>query len=303
VKEGVSYTYKKFAGYSPIFGYLGRDEGYLINCELRKGSQHCQKGTPEFLARTIENSRMITDEPLLIRMDSGNDSLDNVKIIEQSENTHYIIKRNLRRESVDEWLDYAKKYGVKKGFREGKEVYYGFCDEEKTGFDSPLKTAYAITVRNCKADGQWLIFPEIEVELYWTDLNCTVQRVIQLYHEHGTSEQFHSEVKTDMGLERFPSGKFSTNQLILSLGMVSYNCLRLAGQSSLREEEDLPIDKKPPKKKKVARKRLRTVIQDIMYLACRLTCSHRRYALSLGKANPWFGLLRNLYIRFSYSTG
>ena len=39
--------------------------------------------------------------------------------------------------------------------------------------------------------------------------------VINLYHEHGTSEQFHSEIKSDLGVERFPSCHFATNSLIL----------------------------------------------------------------------------------------
>ncbi len=37
-----------------------------------------------------------------------------------------------------------------------------------------------------------------------------------------TSKQFHSELKTDLRLERFPSGKFRTNELVLLLGMVAY---------------------------------------------------------------------------------
>ena len=52
-KEGVSWTYKNVDGYAPIFAYLGL-EGYLINLELRPGSDHCQKGTVEFLKRTLQ---------------------------------------------------------------------------------------------------------------------------------------------------------------------------------------------------------------------------------------------------------
>src|SRR4030066_566124 len=43
-KEGVSWTYKKVDGYAPIFAYLAE---YEIHCQLRRGSQHCQDGTPE----------------------------------------------------------------------------------------------------------------------------------------------------------------------------------------------------------------------------------------------------------------
>ncbi len=39
--------------------------------------------------------------------------------------------------------------------------------------------------------------------------------IIALYKDHATSEQFHSEFKTD--LERLPSGQFASNALLMSL--------------------------------------------------------------------------------------
>ena len=57
--------------------------------------------------------------------------------------------------------------------------------------------------------------------------------IIKMYHAHGECEQFHSEIKTDMDLERLPSGKFATNALILELGMVAYNILRMIGYHTL----------------------------------------------------------------------
>jgi hypothetical protein len=86
--------------------YIGT-EGYLINCELREGKQHCQKGTPEFLRETLDLCRKLTDAPLLIRLDSGNDSADNIGILLEH-GCYFIIKRNLRRESQEEWLNDAK---------------------------------------------------------------------------------------------------------------------------------------------------------------------------------------------------
>jgi len=54
-KEQVSYTYKGMDGYAPNLAYLGQ-EGYMINCELRPGSQHCQCGTPAFLTRRCRSA-------------------------------------------------------------------------------------------------------------------------------------------------------------------------------------------------------------------------------------------------------
>ena len=56
-------------------------EGYAINFELREGKQHCQKGTVEFPQETITLCHKLTDKPLLIRLDSGNDSIDTVAVL------------------------------------------------------------------------------------------------------------------------------------------------------------------------------------------------------------------------------
>jgi hypothetical protein len=79
-KEGVSRTYKGFDGYAPIMAYIG-DEGFLVNTELREGKQHSQKGTPDFLRETLRLAHQMTDQQLLIRMDSGNDAAENLGIL------------------------------------------------------------------------------------------------------------------------------------------------------------------------------------------------------------------------------
>lgn len=65
--------------------------------------------------------------------------------------------------------------------------------------------------KNIDKHGQILLVLDIEFESYWTTLTLEPEEVIELYHEHGTCEQFHRELKTDLDLERFPSGKFSTS--------------------------------------------------------------------------------------------
>ena len=79
--------------------------------------------------------------------------------------------------------------------------------------------------------------PEVEVQTWWTSLGrrtATPDDVIAIYKEHGTSEQFHSELKSDMDLERLPSGKFATNALILTLAVPVFTMLRLCGQEGIR---------------------------------------------------------------------
>ncbi len=294
-KEGVSWTYLKFDGYNPWFAYLG-NEGYLVHCQLREGSKHCQDGMPQFLDETITYARQITSARLLVRMDAGHDDLENLRRLRKKPQVDWIIKRNLRQESEHEWLEEAQCHGECEELREGKEVWRGETWREREG--KLYRVVFEVIERTITADGQRLLVPEIEVATFWTSLKLPAKQVIELYHQHGTSEQFHSEIKSDMDLERLPSGKFATNALVLSLGQVAYNLLRLCGQTSLQQNSRLPAEKRMPIRKAVARRRLRSVIQDLMYLAARWTYHSHRWGLSFWRNNPWHGIWQRLYERF-----
>lgn len=282
-KEGVSRTYKGFDGYAPMMAYIGT-EGYAINFELREGKQHCQKGTVEFLQETIKLCHKLTDKPLLIRLDSGNDSIDNVAVLMDT-GCFFIIKRNLRRESTDDWFEMAKQYCQNVNSpRDGKTVYIGSdwktVTSKQFNKEFTLRTGYEITERTIDKYGQFNLVPDVEVETWWTNLGDPDEEIIRLYHAHGECEQFHSEVKTDMDLERLPSGKFATNTLILELGMIAYNILRMIGQGTIG-------GRAPRQKRDVKRRRLRTVISNLIMLAGHVTMHARQLIIGLGKSNVW----------------
>jgi hypothetical protein len=290
-KEGVSRTYKGYDGYAPIFAYLGT-EGYLVNLEFREGKQHCQKNTPEFVRSTLNYARAITQAPILMRLDSGNDSQDNFPGPEYP-NVSFIIKRNLRRESLWAWAKLAKEVGQEMPCRDGKRVWIGKTSFGIKGEELPYPIVFEVTERTIKK-AQMLAIPEIEVDTYWVSLEgLEPQEVIALYHDHGTSEQFHSELKTDLDLERLPSGCFSTNELVLHLGMLVYNMLRIIGQQSL-EEVDASQALPRPRQKKVKRRRVRTVMHDLIYMAGRMIRTGRRWFISFGQMNPFAELWERL---------
>jgi hypothetical protein len=292
-KEGTGRTYKGTDGYAPNFAYVGA-EGYMLNCELRPGTQHCQKGTPEFLRETFELlGKVKTEYPVLLRMDSGNDAAANVRQC-RAEGRAYIIKRNLRKESLDDWLGMAKIYGVATHPRPGKTVYIGACYrfmKDGAGNFEPWRIVFEVTVRTITAKGEQLLIPEIEADTYWTGLEEYPGTVIELYHGHGTSEQFHSELKSDMDVERLPSGKFKTNATILQTAMMAFNTLRRIGQ------EILALVKETSAAVKEQRWRLRTVLQTIMYLACKYVERSHRHFLRFGQNCQWLGMIRILYAR------
>ena len=282
-KEGVSRTYKGFDVYAPMMAYIGT-EGYAINFELREGKQHCQKGTVEFLQETIKLCHKLTDKPLLIRLDSGNDSIDNVAVLMDT-GCFFIIKRNLRRESTDDWFEMAKQYFQNVNSpRDGKMVYIGSdwktVTSKQFNKEFTLRTGYEITERTIDKYGQFNLVPDVEVETWWTNLGDPDEEIIRLYHAHGECEQFHSEVKTDMDLERLPSGKFATNALILELGMIAYNILRMIGQGTIG-------GRAPRQKRDVKRRRLRTVISNLIMMAGHVTMHARQLIIGLGKSNVW----------------
>jgi hypothetical protein len=48
----------------------------------------------------------------------------------------------------------------------------------------------------------------VEVNNWWTNKEEEAERVIEVYHSHGTMEQYHCEVKRDMGVEGCHPGRW-----------------------------------------------------------------------------------------------
>jgi hypothetical protein len=295
-KEGVGYTYAGYDGYSPNFAYIGR-EGNMLGCEMREGTQHCQKGTAEFI-KDLNRQIDILDlkQPVLFRLDSGNDAIDTIGAI-LSGNHSFIIKRNIRRESPEKLLATAKTYGYAESPREGKTVWTGVVSKNhpraekiKDISDGEFNCVFQVTERDIDKHGNRLIFPEIDAQVWWTDLNESAETIIDLYKDHATCEQFHSELKTDMNIERLPSGKFSVNSILLQLAMIAFNILRFIGQTALAASEKLPVilDRK--------RMRLRKVISDLIHIACKIVKHSGKYIMKVCEKDPWLPILQHLVV-------
>ena len=142
------------------------------------------------------------------------------------------------------------------------------------------RIVYEMTERTSMADGQLLLIPDVEINMFWTNLGDSDEDIIALYHAHGKCEQYHSEIKTDMGVERLPSGKFDTNELVLELTVLAYNILRMIGQEAIRQGN-------APAKRIVSRKRVRTVIQNLIHFAGHVTQHARQLLLSISRSNAW----------------
>jgi hypothetical protein len=286
-KEEVGRTYQGVDGYCPIAGYLG-NEGWNIGLELRVGTWHSAFETEYFYERAFPKVKRLVSaiQAVLMIEDSGFDSarLLFAKAEErdawaaEGRMLEFICKWNPRKQDKAAWVARAEEAGVFKEVRPGKRV--GWLDltverawqKHKRNF----RLIVAVTERTIDKKGQHLLVPEIELEGWWTSLTLPIEEVIAHYRYHGTHEQFHSEIKSDLDLERLPSGKFDTNDAILHLGSFAYNCLRLLGQLGLTGEV-API-RHPAK-----RRRLKTVLQEIMYRAAKFVAHARRLILDFGR--------------------
>lgn len=304
-KEGVSRTYAGTDGFAPIAVYMGQ-EGWCVSVELREGVQHSAKETEYTLERALPRAQELTQAGLLVRWDSGfhaarlSHQIEAASMARQAaggEPIHFLVKGNPRR--MDIQALHAQRVEVQAIAcvpREGKRIWVWETQESHCLAQQVLthRRIQRLVERTVDAQGQALVVPEIEYDFWESTLPAHFRpaEVIRLYQDHGTHEQFHSEFKTDLDLERLPSGKFATNDCVLSLAGLSYNVLRLMGQSALLGE-DAPV------RHAAKRRRLKTVIQELISVSAKVVTHARSVILNFGRHCPAFVVFERLYGQWS----
>ena len=291
-KEGVEWTYKKVDGYAPIVAYLGV-EGWCVGLELRPGSQHAQRGFVDFLGFVLAGARRLTRAPLLVRLDGAHDAGATLRALEEAKDVHYVIRWNRRGSKPKTWLRRALERGVEEsGHRAGVRSWLvesrAWRPVEVGGREKvSCRLVVRVTEESVDETGQFLAVCRISLDGWLTDLSLPGQDVIRLYCDHGTSEQFHSELKGELALERLPSGYFATNALILHLGSFAYNVLRALGMRSLEcggESGGFAV----------RRRRVRTVMQELIWGAARVIRRGHRVVLRFGCSCSVYGVFCHL---------
>ena len=287
-KEGVGRTYAGVDGYCPLAAYLG-SHGFCLELALRPGVQHSSLETPFNFERVIPMAQRLSaagpKAPILLREDSGFDCAAQMQAIESYNRdglpqVDWLIKWNPRKTNVAELAarrdaDPAVQWEHP---RRGKRVTTWEEVVTIEGVTRPVRRVLRLIERTIDGRGQHLIQPEFQLDGWTTSLSAdkfSGLDIIALYADHGTHEQFHSEFKTDLDLERLPSGKFDTNYLVCGLAALTMNILRLMGQAALHGP-DAPV-RHPAK-----RRRLKTVMQELVYRAGRLIKHGRQLILGLG---------------------
>jgi len=298
-KEDVGRTYQGVDGYTPSATYLG-SLGYCLELALRPGVQHSARETEYNLERVLPMACRLTDLPLLFRADAGLCSLKTQQEVSAqatalNREIAFIIKWNPRRAPVEaiagvKVADIATQWVI---HRPGKCecIWQDALQLADVGSElNPARRVYRLTERTIDKHGVVLLLPEYVLEGWTTTLpeRFEAAEIIALYCDHATHEQFHSEFKTDMDLERLPSGKFDTNYLVCALAAVAMNILRLMGQGAL-------LGKDAPVRYAAKRRRIRTVMQELMYKAARMIKHAGRWVLGIGAHDSGFAVFDRLY--------
>jgi len=295
-KQGVARTYQGFDGFAPIAAYMAQ-EGWLLEVEHRQGCQHSQKDFIPFLQRVLHKARQLTTSSLLVRLDSAHDAYETCHELMAHDGVDFILKWNPRGQDKQLWHQRAFAHGTITRPREGKRVaVFNDPTPQKTHDGQRLAYRRVIRVieRSTDKKGQLLLEPDITLEGWWTTLSLPADTIIELYADHGTCEQYHSELKTDLDLERLPAADFAVNSLIMTCGTMAYNILRYIGQMGL-------VGPQAPVRHPAKRRRLKTVIQELMYLAARLIARSRRLVLRFSRHSGLnYQAFERLYYRLAY---
>ena len=293
-KEVVSRTYKNYDGYAPMPAYLGK-EGWRLEVEFQPGSQHSQNGFVDFITRMIADVKELTKQPLLVRAGSGNDAQGTLVALEEprtptTSSNGILGAAAMSSPGATECLPGGRSRRPDQA--SGSAPRSSRSARRTTRNRIPSNASFG-TEWTIDRNGQFLLAPDVALEGWWTDLVMEPEEVIELYRQHATSEQFHCEFKTDLDLERLPSGKFATNALVMmALGVFAYNILRFIGQMGL-------IAPFGPVRHSAKRRQLRTVIQELMYLAGRLITTGRQLKLRFSRHCPAFTAFSVVYARLA----
>ena len=303
-KEGVSYTYAGVDGYCPIALYLGT-RGYCLELNLRAGS-HSACESAYNIERALATACAVSSTTVfLLRADSGfcsqhliAQTLRSAALLRRQ--VDLLIKWNPRSAPVEEiaaqcgsdtatvWTQLRK--GKRECLWQEELPAIEVADEQGVIQHRALRRVYRLTERSIDNRGNALLLPEYVLEGWTTTLEPEVsdEQVIALYRDHATHEQFHAEFKTNMDLNRLPSGKFATNHLVCSLAAVAMNLLRIVGQHTLHEGDS-------PLRKAALRRRIKTVMQEMMFKAARIISHARGWVLGISGSDSGFAVFERAF--------
>jgi len=289
-KEGAAHTYNKKFGFAAIFAHLAC--GWMVNADLFPGNTSFHgPETIGFVNQSLGLADRMTDATKLLVMDCGLEDQEMLASLHDRPNTDFILKYNRRRESSTKWLELAKEKGVliREDVKKGYRMYRGSTYRRLRNREEEIRLVFDVK-ETYKEKGQLLFLPKVEIFSVWTSLKVfNDKEILRLYRMRGTSEQFHAEFKTEMDMERLPSGKFKVNKAFLRMGMLAHNMLKVISQDMVMEKA-LGL-------KRATRRRIKTVMNSVIFMSCRLIKHARSMVLQLGCSREWHEWFSGLFQR------
>ena len=153
------------------------------------------------------------------------------------EGVFYIIKRNGAHLNTAALVPIAIGIAMEKAetvlsAQKGVKLYFAsrqstvcMYDKQEEKQCADCREVVCLIEQSLEKNGQKLLFPKRTVYAWRTNLpdEFDAQEVVDLYKDHGTSEQFHAEFKGELDMERLPSRKFKTNRLLMALAQLSFD--------------------------------------------------------------------------------
>jgi hypothetical protein len=141
------------------------------------------------------------------------------------------------------------------------------------------------------------LIPDIEANIWWTNTGLSDEDIIERYHQHGGIEQGHAELKTDEDFNKLPSQTYSTNCLMFAIGCIGYNIDHIIGMAMYDDSKECPL------RKPAFRRRVKTVIKEIINRSARVIRSGRQWKLNLGggkDAAEWVHIFKFMHVMFCH---
>jgi hypothetical protein len=263
---------------------------------LRPDVQHSASETDFNLQRVIPMAQRLSalgsKAPLLARLDSG---FDSVRLMPEIEACN--LAAHVGVDGLIKWNPRATDMAALTAQLDADPATHWQQPLQIQGIERPVRRVLRLIERTIDTRGQALLVPELTLKGWTTSLpvNLDAQAIIARYADHGTHQPFHSELKTDLDLTRLPSGKFDINDLVCQLAAVAMNILRLMGQRGL-------LGPDAPVRHSAKRRRIKTVMQELIYRAGRLIQTGRRCILGLGAHDRAAAVFMRSFAQFAATT-
>lgn len=268
-KQGARVSYKGAHGYHPLLATIA-GSGEVVHCRLRGGNANTSRGAASFLAETFQRLRRAgAGGALVLRADSGFYTHAVVKACAKAKARFSITARMQKNvlqviEAIpeDAWRD------VPSWQAGGAEV----AETSYRPFDKQLSVRLIAVRTQPPAGSQLALFKRFTYHAFITDREGDLLELESDHRRHAEVENVIRDLKYNLGLNHFPSGRFAANAAWLVLNTIAYNLAVWLGRIGLPGQPRLMT---------------RSLRYRFLCLPGRLTRSARRWTLHLPQHWPW----------------